>query len=204
MTMLPHLTAQTQLQQQKSITKLICVKNLNLKRHEKFYCIFCGHLKNLEVFTSRRTSRWQLAWKWRHDILRETPHVLQMTSKNEAKKSGIGMCRNAHRRRRRLSEWDTHRANNNCMMYCSVLGEREGRGWGNFVKNWLSLRNSLLTVSWWKTLRYLVSVSESNPPQTHGGRKMHGVYFWLRYCGWSHLKDVSPADMKTNSFWSTQ
>ncbi len=34
MTMLPHLTAQTQLQQQKSITKLICVKNLNLKRQK--------------------------------------------------------------------------------------------------------------------------------------------------------------------------
>lgn len=63
MTMLPHLTAQTQLWQQKSITKLICVKNLNLKRHKKFYCIFCGHHKNLEVFTSRRTSGWQLAWK---------------------------------------------------------------------------------------------------------------------------------------------
>jgi hypothetical protein len=70
-----------------------------------------------------------------------------MTSKSEAKKSGIGMCKNAHGRRRRLSEWDTHRANNNCMMDCSVLGEREGRGWGNFVKNWLSFRNSLLTVS---------------------------------------------------------
>lgn len=130
MTMLPHLTAQTQLQQQqKSITKLICVKNLNLKRHKKFYCIFCGHLQNLEVCTSRRTSGWQLAWKWRHDIPRETPHVLQMTSKNEAKKSGIGMCKNARGRRRRLSEWDTHKANNNCMMDCSVWGRgKEGGG----------------------------------------------------------------------------
>ncbi len=25
------------------------------------------------------------------------------------------------------------------------------------------------------------------------GKIMHGVYFWLRNCGWSHLKDVSPA-----------
>jgi hypothetical protein len=53
-----------------------------------------------------------------------------MTSKNEAKKSGICMCKNAHGRRRgRLSEWDTHKADNNCMMHCSVWGRaKEGGG----------------------------------------------------------------------------
>jgi hypothetical protein len=40
------------------------------------------------------------------------------------------MCKNVHgRRRRRLSEWDTHKANNNCMMDCSVWGRgKEGGG----------------------------------------------------------------------------
>jgi len=39
------------------------------------------------------------------------------------------MCKNVHGRRRRLSEWDTHKANNNCMMDCSVWGRgKEGGG----------------------------------------------------------------------------
>ncbi len=49
-----------------------------------------------------------------------------------------------------------------------------------------------------KPLKYPTCEGREGRKEGRKGKKMHGVYFWLRNCGWSHLKDVSPAAAKTN------